>query len=243
MKTLFASLGIIILLFFGLFAQKSFPQQEEFLVGYWAFDEGKGDTAKDGSGKGNDGKINGKFEWVDGRFGKALSFTPGAYVEIQDSDTLRDMKELTIAMWVYFNDFAPAWNHLLEKDGSYGLTVNTAGGDFRYSPNTAKVWVVSKVKVEKKKWYYIAMVWDGSTTSFYVNGEKKSDTKEPMVFTDSNINIAHPSPYTVDGIIDEVKFWAKALSPAELEIAMKGESSISPSGKLATTWGSVKRKR
>ena len=243
MKRLCIFSGIIVLLFFGLFPKTSFTQQEDFLMGYWAFDEGKGDTAEDKSGNGNDGKIHGKVEWVDGQFNKALLFTPGGNVEIKDSDTLRDMKVLTIAMWVYFNDLAPAWNHLFEKDGSYGITVNTAGGDFRYSPNSSKVWVESKVKVEKKKWYYITMSWDGAITLFYVNGEKKSDTKEPFVFNNNNINIAHSSPYTVDGIIDEVKFWAKALSPAEIETAMKGGAAVSPLAKLATTWSSIKRKQ
>ena len=42
-------------------------------VAIWLFDEGKGDEAKDFTGNGHDAKLNGT-EWVDGKFGKALSF-------------------------------------------------------------------------------------------------------------------------------------------------------------------------
>ena len=44
------------------------------LVGYWAFDEGKGDIAKDYSGNKNDGVLKGGPTWVAGKFGNALEF-------------------------------------------------------------------------------------------------------------------------------------------------------------------------
>jgi hypothetical protein len=47
--------------------------QENELVAEWHFDEGEGNIVKDSSGNGNDGTIYGAT-WVDGKFGKALSF-------------------------------------------------------------------------------------------------------------------------------------------------------------------------
>ena len=41
------------------------------LVLYLSFDEGEGDTAKDRSGKGNDGQLQGNVQWVEGQHGKA----------------------------------------------------------------------------------------------------------------------------------------------------------------------------
>ena len=43
------------------------------ITGMWLFNEGKGGTAADASGNGNDGEIHGA-KWVDGKFGKALEF-------------------------------------------------------------------------------------------------------------------------------------------------------------------------
>jgi hypothetical protein len=227
----------------ALFARPAISQQDSFLVGYWVFEEGKGDTVEDLSGKGNDGTISGEVKWVEGKIGTALEFSPGANVTIPDSDSLRDMDEYTIAMWVKLNEFAPAWSHLFEKDGSYGLTVNTATGDFRYTPNSSKVWIESKYKVEQDTWYYLTMRWDGSIVSFYVNGEKVSESEEPVVFNANPVNIAHSAAYTVDGAIDEVKFWAKALTPDEISVAMKGAAAVKPSkGKFTTAWGDIKSK-
>ena len=46
-----------------------------------------------------------------------------------------------------------------------------------------------------------------------------------------------------DGSIDEVAIWNRALSEAEIRTAMRRPLlSVSPKGKVATTWGSIKRK-
>ena len=42
-------------------------------VAHWSFDEGRGETAKDRSGNGNDGKIH-AAEWVQLKKGYALEF-------------------------------------------------------------------------------------------------------------------------------------------------------------------------
>jgi len=44
------------------------------LVGYWAFDEGSGTTAKDGSGNNNHGTLMGDPQWVAGQLSMALQF-------------------------------------------------------------------------------------------------------------------------------------------------------------------------
>jgi len=235
------SVNILVLALMSLFVSPAVSQQDAFLVGYWAFEEGNGDTVEDISGNGNDGVINGEVNWVEGMIGTALEFTPGANVAIQDSDSLRDMAEYTISMWVKINEFAPEWNHLFEKDGSYGITINTGGGDLRYTPNSSKVWIESKRQVDNDTWYYITMKWDGSAISFYVDGDETSQADEPAVFNANVVNIAHAAPYTVDGVFDEVKIWAKALTAEEISVAMKGKLAVEASGdKLAATWSRVK---
>ena len=73
---LFTIIGLSILLIAMVFVNTAVSQQEDFLVGYWPFEEGKGDEAIDESGSGNDGNITGKVKWVEGKFDKALEFEP-----------------------------------------------------------------------------------------------------------------------------------------------------------------------
>ena len=56
------------------------------LIGYWSFDEGAGEIAKDGSGNGNDGTLENGVEWTAGQSGYAVQFdgtddcvNPGEY--------------------------------------------------------------------------------------------------------------------------------------------------------------------
>ncbi|MCW5809607.1 MAG: hypothetical protein KIT84_01225 [Labilithrix sp.] len=48
------------------------PDVLDGLIGYWAFDEGSGQTARDGAGA-SDGEIAGAT-WTSGRYGGALRF-------------------------------------------------------------------------------------------------------------------------------------------------------------------------
>ncbi len=133
------------------------------------------------------------------------------------------------------------WDEGPEKDGSYGITVNSGTGDFRFTPNSGKIWVETKFKVEEDKWYYIAMTANDSGVSFYIDGKKQGDTNEPLVFNTNIINIGHGPAYPVNGAVDEVKFWSKALTPDEVNAAMKGNAAVQPSGeKLVTRWAYIK---
>ena len=69
------------------------------LVGWWSFNEGTGTIAGDSSGNGNTGTINGAT-WVDGKYGKALSFNGvNNYVEI--GDTLDpQLSDFTFISWI-----------------------------------------------------------------------------------------------------------------------------------------------
>jgi len=86
------------------------PFSEDGLVGYWNFDEGSGDTAKDSSGKGNDGELipvlsGGVYvppSWAKGKRGGAIKFTLDHKVRFADSDTLdMGVSNLTVSAWVY----------------------------------------------------------------------------------------------------------------------------------------------
>ena len=66
------------LLFFGFFVGFCFLKldaaENKNLVLYLSFDEGNGNAVKDLSGSRNDGKINGKVKWVNGKENNALEF-------------------------------------------------------------------------------------------------------------------------------------------------------------------------
>ena len=71
-------------------------------AGIWLFDEGKGDVAKDSSENANDGVLQNKPGWIEGKSGKGLDFDgKGAYVSVPMSDSLNIADKITIVGWVY----------------------------------------------------------------------------------------------------------------------------------------------
>jgi hypothetical protein len=73
------------------------------IVGAWLFDEGKGNVAADSLKGGHNGKLQKNPTWVDGRFGKALEFNGGNYVELEGSAQelpFGGVEPFTISAWV-----------------------------------------------------------------------------------------------------------------------------------------------
>ena len=109
------------------------------LVGVWLLDEGKGETVKDSSGNGLDGKIaQGKPKWVKGKFDGAMEFGGSDMVTVDDDDAL-DLSEFTIAAWINIPKVSGAWQIIASKENrnptgrNYGLFGHINTGVIHYS--------------------------------------------------------------------------------------------------------------
>ena len=217
-------------------------------VGIWLFDEGKGNTAADTSGNGNDGAITGA-KWAEGKFGGALEFEPPHVVTVEPSDSINFKDQMTIATWVYMNKGVS--DTAIRRNGSYLLEVQSAtervpggyvfgiwsGGGF-----TGGVWGTSVIDPEK--WYHIVGLYDGSEMKLYVDGTLESAVKQG-----GDVDQAGPLLFGTFGgekfigRLDEVIFFDRGISEAEIAELMKGVEavlSVSPNGLLTTTWGRLK---
>ena len=105
--------------------------------------------------------------------------------------------------------------------------------------------------VELETWYHIAQTYDGETLTLYVNGEEDGDKSfsGDIIVTDQPVRIggganAGAGGLHTPGIIDEVVIFNVALEKGDIQALMdNGLSSVlavSPEGKLAATWSSIK---
>ena len=219
-------------------------------VGIWLFDEGKGNTAADTSGNGNDGAIAGA-KWAEGKFGGALEFEPPHVVTVEPSDSINFKDQMTIATWVYMNKGVS--DTAIRRNGSYLLEVQSAtervpggyvfgiwsGGGF-----TGGVW--GKTVIDPEKWYHIVGLYDGNEMKLYVDG-----TLEAAVKQDGDVDQAGPLLFGTFGgekfigRLDEVIFFDRGITEAEIAELMKGVEAVlpvSPNGLLTTTWGQLKNR-
>ena len=253
--SIFASLMLVIWPGIGFSAAKD-------LVAAWTFDEGAGDKVKDASGHGHDGVISGA-KWVKGKFGAALEFNgDGDQVLVVHDDALNIQKQLTVEAWVYPTGWNPDLNAIAQKweDGSnrrqYQLTIYKSK-NWWYVSNAGNNWprAEGQVAVELNQWTHLAGIYDGKKLRSYTNGKLDVELKQPngIFASDIPVVIGGYGPKTpkctygknrhFKGVIDEVRFWNRALSEQEIQQGMKiSVMSVDPSAKAAVTWADIKSK-
>ncbi len=226
----------------------------ETAVGIWLFDEGSGDVAKDVSGNGNDGKLNGGIKWVDGKFGKALEFNGKDTCVETGEQLLEKVEEFTIVLWVNKGKLTA------NRIGLVGQNDTVEMGFIE--PTVVQVWsegagqgVNVNYNFPEGEWHHVAAT--GTTTSIknYLDGElgNEGTTNVPDHGSSAfNVNIGgcgifDGSGNWFSGVIDEVAIFNVALEDDDIKTIMNdgllqtlGMTAVSSQGKLATCWGGLK---
>ena len=230
---------------------------DEHIVGLWLFDKGSGNTAFDSSNYGNDGKIKGGAEWVDGKFKKALSFNgKDAYVEVPDSDSLEIEEEITIEFW-FFPRSVPGELDILRKHQPNGDTYNYeiyVNADSTISPNLQNIIdPFSTAKIGEKdvpfnKWTHIAFTYNGKKVVFYIDGnsafEEAVTGKIPTSDGSLYIGCRDSTRRFIDGILDELCLSNIARTADEIKAhiskGVTGAAGVEKAGKLSVIWAELK---
>ena len=101
----------------------------EGLVFLMDFEEGSGDTVHDLSGFGNDGVVEGKVDWVNGKYGKAFNFDGATNIAVENAEPLSALTHpMSVGLWI--NPTAVGgWRSILEMDGPAGwkIGIHTTG--------------------------------------------------------------------------------------------------------------------
>ncbi|MAG83407.1 hypothetical protein CMK10_04545 [Candidatus Poribacteria bacterium] len=222
---------------------------------YMSFDNVSGDTVKDESKNGNNGKIV-KASTAKGKdkYGDAMEFNgKDSHVLIKSSDSLSISGEVTISVWVNWKDAGDGWLCVLangKQSGpwkNYGLFVNRGNKYFYFTTSLEKEGA-HKVRnfgnntTQPGKWTHCICTYDGKTAKIYVDGElKKEDTQGlKLVGGKQDLRIGHRlgSGHWYNRLIDEVALTAAQAKEAAKK--MPATTSVQSQGKLASAWGSLK---
>jgi len=214
-------------------------------IGIWLFDDGAGDTTADSSGNGNDGILMEGPQWVDGKFGDALSFdVEGPFVRIE-------VPSVQLSSWaatIWINPVNPGAGHY---QGLIQAWPNQ--GEFQIDTNGAVgVHPVYGGSLEANEWSHVAALVDNNNVQVYINGEEViSGAVGAVTFVQIGIGDLYEVPpgfnYKFTGIVDEVAIFNKAIAESEIQDIMNeglgnvmGITAVSGPGKVAATWGKMK---
>jgi len=201
------------------------------MVAAYGFDEGSGTTVSDSSGNSNNGTISGASWTSAGKYGGALSFDGvNDSVAVPDANSLDLTTAMTLSAWVKMDAVSNRFQALLYKernsnDGSYALeadsTVSSRPGlNFRTTG-----WQAARAPdpLSTNQWAHFAAAWDGTTTKIYLNGTLvKTQTMTGTVVASTGLLKIGGTAITgsnqhVDGLIDEVRLYNRALSQTEVQ--------------------------
>jgi hypothetical protein len=251
MKALLFSLTILLLLFINL--GNIYAQQGNFVLLY-NFDQGKGDTVKDLSGKGNDGKITDSAWNPDGKFNGGMEFNgKTSFIEVPHSDSLNiGGDKLTIMAWVNPISFPTGYPTIARKgavaDACWGL--DTPSGKLRgfvYVKGSAIIAEGIGI-MELKKWNHAAMVYDGKDIRIYLNGKLDMSIKASGDIGQKDgvsvwISKKADEANFLNCVMDDFAILNIALSEAQIKSYMEGgllKVAVEVSDKIAVSWGSIK---
>ncbi len=239
-------LGLLVagLLVGGIVAPQVYGEgsvMDDTLVLHYTFDKDTGETAKDLSAYGNDGKIV-KAEYLeefDGRRGVLRFDGKSSYINCGDSESLHFGGDMSFEMWVRLNGpFGPLWNFIFADDTVSNL-YSGSGGSFYFGVmqhTTVMFWCTNgrdkmlfpvDNRILSDKWSHIAVVVEYPRCRFYHNGKLVRDAYMPVPGITKLLN----RPKHIGGVegafcpidLDEFRLYRRALTAAEVAAHAKGE--------------------
>ena len=255
-------LSLIVISFLMLTPHSDAKIDPKTIVGVWLFDEGGGDVAKDASGNRLDGKILGNIKWDKGKFGNALSFPGGEgpknYIEVPEANS-QNLAAFTVVMWLKVKSTGANQRLFskVDKDDpgnkrNYNLEINFGAGDTgRIAFTNAAVCCKTAdgpAPITDDKWHHVVGTYAKPFLRAYIDGKvgREENFPDPPDIVRGSIFIgARPDGTgTLNGTMDEVALFNKAMSEDEIKSiitdGLRMTTAVDPSGKLTTTWASIK---
>jgi hypothetical protein len=206
------------------------PNTDSSLIGWWKLDETSGTIARDSSRNANHGTLMGDPEWVAGKIGGALACDgSGDYVDVPTAASLRP-PSVTLATWVWFNTTSGRQDFLSKSD-DYALSMNEWGSDnkVRAIVTSGGGWsvVAGATALSPNQWYHLALTFDDASRMLriYLDGVQDGELSVPNGLEHrigGGLTIGTYQTRYLNGMIDDVRIYDKALSQQELALVMTG---------------------
>lgn len=247
------TLGLIFI-FGSLISSQAVGQTNEGLVAYFKFEEGKGKTLNDYSGIGNDATITGDVEWVEGKYNRGLKFDgKSSYADIPTGKVGPLFEAVTITAWVKVAKMPSSHSYNIA-----GMTTGPGSGFYvelyavvlaawQCQPNNTNA--STPYPTTFNEWHHLAGVYTGKEILLYIDGEQKANGPGAALPSVAGLpfrisgNHSEVSDWagSLDGVIDEVRLYNRALGSDEIKDSMKEIGMVvTPAGSLFTTWSKVK---
>ena len=190
---------------------------------------------KDCSGHGHDGVVSGPTAgvWTSGKFGGAFATGAAACIDLgKPAELLREGADFTVALWAKADAFPTSVAYYAlgrtrdpENQGwRLGADANDAWGTKYRDGTKGPTLLTSTGSQAKDVWTHVAVTYSSatsaSTVTLYVGGASTGTTPLTTITPDDVASIRIGCRGDDDayfrGTLDEVRFYGRALGPAEV---------------------------
>jgi hypothetical protein len=208
------------------------------LVGYWRLDDGTGKTARDSSGRGNDGTLYqlDATAWTAGRAGGGLRIDNTGWVGVVPSPSLDAItNKITVSAWIYYDGsitMADLWGTALSREigtgveQHYHLSLYMDGRPSLFITTTsATALLQAGSSVPKTTWVHLAGTYDGTEARLYVDGTLAASQpigndfasdNTPLILGGNGNDASGVPTELFPGRLDEIMLYGRALSATEI---------------------------
>lgn len=219
------------------------------LVFLMTFDEGQGDAVKDLSGFGNNGTVEGKKDWINGKFSGAFHFDGATFITVSNANPLGKLTHpMSVGFWAY-PEVLTGWHQVVEMDGNAGWKMGFNVANFVWTTYHVQDFTATNTPIALNTWTHGVSTWDGKEAIIYINGEP-----EPAITGAGVIDVENEPSLDIGyrrtsaaswyiGGLDELFVFNRVIDEKEIKEIMKGFAdmlSVEPMDKTATTWGHIK---
>ncbi|MBN2376458.1 MAG: LamG domain-containing protein [Sedimentisphaerales bacterium] len=226
---------LVLMILYVCFALSAISQADiqDGLVGYWPMDEASGDSVVDNSTYGNDGLLHNNPSRVSGQtgFGNAVDFDgSNDYINCGDDVSLRPTSAVTVSAWIKLDNYTyyagiAGWVHDTGSTEAGYVLHTRAGGDLSWGVKADGGFIYFGVAGNPTgQWIHLVGTYNGSQQILYINGNAHTTSNSGNIdwnplgtdgFEIGRYNDDNETHY-LDGTIDEVAVWNRALSQTEV---------------------------
>ena len=198
---------------------------DKTLVGYWMFEN----CAADSSDHGNNGRISGQPEFINGRLtGHALHFNDSQdFIAVPASPDF-SMSSFTLAAWLKIPSPIPSgWRTIIEHNrwgkNWFGLWKSANGNQFHFRwTNQGTASSDFNATISANSWYHVAATYDADEQKarLYLNGGLdrtiENADRPAAELSELKIGINEDNGEDFQGIIDDLRVYNCVLSETEI---------------------------